>query len=113
MQHTFYNSDDEAIRMSFTGTATVTYTDLSNGRVFSPPSSGPGTVDLATGQWIFRGGNGTVVAAEALLATNGKLVLDADFNVISMTGKQNNVYAALVSREAPGVMSSGRDVHRA
>jgi len=49
MVHTLYNQDGEAVRMSFTGTVTVTYTDLANGRTFSPNSSGPGTVDLATG----------------------------------------------------------------
>jgi fructose-1,6-bisphosphatase/inositol monophosphatase family enzyme len=95
MMHTYSNSQGDAFRISFTGTVTVTYTNLVNGRTITPASSGPGTVDLATGQVILRGSNGTVFTDDGLLATNGKIVLDAEGNVISITGHQTGVCAAL------------------
>src|SRR5262249_8009169 len=70
--HTFYNNEGEAIRLSFTGTITMTYTNLVNGNTFSTNSSGPGTVDLATGQEILRGSNGFIITDDGLVATHGR-----------------------------------------
>ena len=95
MVHIFYNNDGEAIRASFTGKVTVTYTDEVSGSTFNPNSSGPGTVDLLTGQAILRGSNGFVVTDQGVVSTHGRLVLDGDGTVISMTGNQTGVCAAL------------------
>ena len=95
MMHTFYDTNGNATRISFTGSVTITYTDLVNGKTYSPNTSGPGTVDLAAGQVILRGGNGAIFTDQGLLATDGRLVLDLDGNVISITGKQTGVCTAL------------------
>jgi hypothetical protein len=93
--HTFYDNDGQATRLSFTGKVTTTYTDLANGHVYSPNSSGPATVDLSDGQTILRGSSGAVFTDTGLLATHGRLVLDADGGVISITGTQAGVCATL------------------
>jgi len=92
MMHTFYDNAGDAFRMSFTGKVLVTYTNLATGATYSPNSSGPGTLDLATGQTVARGGNGTLFDENGnLIATDGRVVLDADFNIISITGHQTDV----------------------
>src|SRR5262245_11996444 len=57
-----------------------------------------GTVDLLTGQAILRGSNGFIVTDQGLVLTHGRLVLDVDRNVISITGQQTGVCAALGTR---------------
>ena len=102
MMHTFYDNDGDAIRLSFTGVVTIKFTNLTNGATYSPNSSGPGTVDLASGQSIVRGSNGAIVDANGnLIATNGRLVLDADGNIISIVGHQADVCTKLGSAPAP------------
>ena len=101
MMHAYYDANGDAIRLSFTGTVTVKYTDLVSHNTFSPNSSGPGTTDLATGQTIVRGSNGTIFTDEGVLATNGRIVFDADGNIISITGKQTGVCEALGTTDAP------------
>ena len=94
--HLFYDNAGNAIRMSFTGNVLVTYTNLTTGATYSPNTSGPGTQDLATGQNVLRGGNGTLFDQDGnLIATDGRVVLDADFNIISITGHQTDVCARL------------------
>ena len=102
MAHTFYDKAGNATRIAFTGKATVVYTDLTNGSTCSPNSSGPGTVDLASGQSDLRGGNGTIFDSSGhLIATDGRLVLDAGGNVISIVGHQTDVCTELGSSPAP------------
>jgi len=101
MMHVSYDNSGQAIRLSFTGAVTVKYTNLINGDTFSPSSSGPGTTDLATGQTIVRGSNGTIFTDEGILATHGRIVLDAEGSVISITGKQTGVCVALGTADAP------------
>jgi hypothetical protein len=74
---------------------TLTYPDLVNGCTFSPNSSGPGTVGVATGQVVPGASNGTVLTDQRLLATNGKILSNADGNVTSTTGNQTGVCAAV------------------
>jgi hypothetical protein len=95
MMHTFYDTNGNATRIAFTGNVTITYTDLVNGHKYRPNTAGPGTVDLAAGQVILRGGNGAIFTDQGLLATDGRLVLDLDGNLISITGRQTGVCAAL------------------
>src|SRR4051812_16728923 len=98
MVHTFYDNSGNAVRMSFTGKVTVKYTNLSTGKTYSPNSSGPGTLDLATGQTVARGGNGTMFDSNGnLIATDGRVVLDASFNIISIVGHQTDVCTKLGS----------------
>lgn len=102
MMHTFYDNDGNAIRLSFTGAVAIKFTNLTTGATYSPNSSGPGTVDLASGQSIVRGSNGAIVDANGnLIATNGRLVLDADGNIISIVGHQTDVCTKLGSVSAP------------
>jgi hypothetical protein len=92
--HTYY-ADGEPVRLAFTGTVSLRYTDTVTGQTLAPPSSGPGTVDLATGQSFLRGGNGAVFTEAGLLATNGRLILDADGNAITLAHHQTPVCTAL------------------
>jgi hypothetical protein len=102
MMHTFYDNDGNAVRISFTGAVAIKFTNLTTGATYSPNSSGPGTVDLASGQSIVRGSNGAIVDANGnLIATNGRLVLDADGNIISIVGHQTDVCTKLGSAPAP------------
>jgi hypothetical protein len=102
MVHLFYDNDGNAIRLSFTGKFKMRYTNLTTGATYSPNSSGPGTVDLASGQSVIRGGNGVVFDSNGnLIATDGRLVLDADFNIISIVGHQIDVCTKLGSAPAP------------
>ena len=87
MIHTFYDTRGSAVRLSFTGKNLITYTNLATGATYSPNSSGPGTIDLQSGQTVIRGGNGSVFDSNGILvATDGRVVLDAGGNVISATG---------------------------
>jgi hypothetical protein len=94
--HTFYDSSGVAIRMSFTGTVRISYTDVATGSTYRPNSSGPGTIDLRSGQTVIRGGNGAFFDANGnLVAADGRAVLDADGNVISFVGHAVDVCARL------------------
>jgi len=100
--HTFFDKDGNAIRVSFTGKVDLTYTNLNTGATYSPSSSGPGTVDLRSGQTVIRGGNGAVFDSNGvLIATDGRIVFDASGNIISIVGHQNNVCDELGSTPAP------------
>ncbi len=93
---TFLSSSGEPIRLQVTGRATTTFTDLVNGRTYSPPSSGPGTYDLRTGALVLRGGNAAVVDQQGrLVSTRGRVVLDADNNMISLVGRAVDVCSRL------------------
>jgi hypothetical protein len=90
--HTYYDSNGNPIRLAFTGKVEITYTDLVTGSTYSPNSSGPGTVDLQSGQTDLRGGDGAFFDANGnLLATDGHTVLDAGGNVIFAAGHQTGV----------------------
>jgi hypothetical protein len=90
--HTYYDNNGNAIRLAFTGKVKITYIDLVTGSMYSPNSSGPGTVDLQTGQSVLRGGDGAFFDADGnLLATDGRIVLDAEGNVIFAAGHQTGV----------------------
>lgn len=96
MVHTYYDKAGDATRMSFTGTVNVTFTDVVTGAAYSPTSSGPSTYDLATGQSWLRGGNAVVINDDGVVvSTTGRIVYDADFNIISIVGHQQPVCAAL------------------
>jgi hypothetical protein len=100
--HTFYDKNGNAVRLSFTGKVNVTYANLNTGATYSPNSSGPGTIDLQSGQTVLRGGNGAFFDSNGVLvATDGRIVLDASGNVISMVGHENNVCDELGSTPAP------------
>jgi hypothetical protein len=48
-----------------------------------------------------RGSNGTIFTDEGILATHGRIALDAEGSVISITGKQTGVCVALGTADAP------------
>ena len=94
--HTFYDNNGNAIRLAFTGKVVITYTNVRTGVTYRPNSSGPGTIDLQTGQITTRGSNGAFFDANGnLVATNGRTVLDASGNVISITGHSTDICARL------------------
>jgi len=100
MIHSFYDNAGNATRVSFTGRVTTTYTDLANGATYSPNTSGPGTIDLATWQTVYRGG-GIFDSNGRFIAADGRLVLDSHGNIISIVGHQTDVCSALGSSPAP------------
>lgn len=101
MMHTFFDQNDNATRLSFTGKNLITYTNLVTGATYRPNSSGPGTIDLQSWQQVVRGGNGFVFDSNGVLvATDGRVVLDADGNVISITGHVVGVCETLGSAPA-------------
>jgi hypothetical protein len=101
MVHVQYDATGSASRLMFTGTTRITYTDLANGHSYSPNSSGPGTVDLATGQTWLRGSNGAVFTNDGVLvSTTGRIIEDADGNIVSIRGAQRPVCAALGTAQA-------------
>jgi hypothetical protein len=100
MIHSFYDKDGNATRVSFTGKVTVRYTNLTNGATFSPNVSGPGTIDLATGQTVYRGG-GLFDSNGRFIANDGRVVVDSHGNIISIVGHQTDVCATLGSSPAP------------
>ena len=100
MIHSFYDKDGNATRVSFTGKVTYTYTNLTNGATYSPNASGPGTIDLATWQTVYRGG-GIFDSNGRFIAADGRLVLDSHGNIISIVGHQTDVCSTLGSSTAP------------
>jgi hypothetical protein len=87
MVHTFYDASGTATRLAFTGTVRISYTNTVTGASFSPNSSGPGTIDLATGQTWIRGSNGAVVSSDGILTTTeGRIIYDAAGDIISIVG---------------------------
>jgi hypothetical protein len=102
MIHTFYDNAGNATRFSFTGKVTVTYTNLTTGSSYSPNASGPGTIDLAKGQTIMRGGDGGIFDNNGnFVATDGRVFLDSHGNMISVVGHQTDVCAMVGSSTAP------------
>jgi hypothetical protein len=94
--HVFYDKAGNAIRLAFTGKVRITYTDVTTGASYSPNSSGPGTIDLQTGQTVIRGGNGAFFDSSGLLvATDGRTVIDSGGNVVSIVGNQDGICAKL------------------
>ena len=101
VMHTFYDNEGNAIRLEFTGKVTIEYTNLTTGATYRPNSSGPGRVDLLSGQVVLRGSNGSMFDANGvLIATNGRAVLDLDGNIISLTGHVVDVCQKLGSSPA-------------
>lgn len=98
--HTYYDKSGNPTRISFTGKVVIEYTNLSTGAIYTPNSSGPGMIDLATGQTTLRGGNGAVFTASGLITTDGRLVLDAEGEVISLVHHQVSVCEAVGSADA-------------
>ena len=98
--HSFYDKAGNATRVSFTGKAKTTYTNLTNGATYSPNTSGLGTIDLATWQTVFRGGGNTVDNSGRFIATDGRLILDSHGNIISIVGHQTDVCSTLGSSPA-------------
>ena len=100
--HTYFDQQGNAIRLAFTGKVTVRYTDLVSGATYRPNSSGPATVDLATGQTVIRGGNGTLFDANGVLvATDGRIVLDALGFPISVIHHSTDVCSQLGTIATP------------
>jgi hypothetical protein len=101
--HTDYDAAGTATRLQFTGATRITFTDLVNGNSYAPNSSGPGTVDLATGWTWTRGGSAAVFNQDGVLvATSGRIVYDADGNIVRITGTQRPVCAALGTVDLAG-----------
>ena len=101
VMHTFYDGTGEPTRMSFTGTVRITYTNLTTGVTFSPNSSGPGTLDLDTGELVIRGNNGFIFSNDGIvISTSGRIVIDPDGLITSMTGHQVDVCTAVGSAPA-------------
>ena len=100
--HTFYDQNGNATRISFTGKVNVAYINLNTDATYAPNSSGPGTIDLQTGQTVLRGGDAAFFDQNGtLLATDGRIVLDANGTAISTVGHEDNVCAELGSAPAP------------
>lgn len=96
MVHVFYDAAGFAKRLEFTGPITITYTDLVNGHTFSPNSSGPGTVDLAAGTAWVRGSNAAIWTNDGVLeSTDGRIIYDANGNMIRLDGHARPVCEAL------------------
>lgn len=99
--HTFYDRSGEPTRLTFTGTVTIEYTNLSTGAAYSPNSSGPGTVDLGAGELVLRGSNGFIWSNDGvLLSTTGRLVVSMDETIVSHSGHVVEVCSALGSNSA-------------
>ena len=99
MIHSFYDKAGNATSVSFTGKVTVAYTNLTNHATYSPNVSGPGTIDLATWQTVYRGG-GIFDSNGHFIAADGRVVTDAHGNIISIVGHQTDVCAMLGSSPA-------------
>ena len=84
--------------MSFTGMVRITYTNLTTGETYEPVSSGPGTVDLSTGFSVIRGGNGALFDNNGvLISTNGRIVLDENGQIVSLSGRTTDVCSKIGS----------------
>lgn len=102
MVHVYRDSDGHAVRLQFTGFVSIGYTNLTTGATYRPNSSGPGTIDLLSGQTVLRGGNGAFFDSSGIfVATDGRIVLDDGGNVISLTGHVVDVCAKLGSTAVP------------
>ena len=98
MVHVFYDRNGNEIRDGFTGTVTVSYTNLTTGDTFTPNSSGPGTFYLDTGETVIRGSNGSIFDNnDQLIATNGRIVLDENGFIKSIVGHSVNICEAVRS----------------
>jgi hypothetical protein len=102
--HTHYDAAGDQTRVQYTGTTRITYTDLTNLNSYSPNSSGPGTYDTVSGATVIRGSNGAVFNNDGILvSTSGRIVYDANFNIVSIVGKQRPVCTMLAT--VPSVAS--------
>ena len=100
--HTFRDSGGVATRLSFTGTVRILFTDMTTLATYRPDSSGPGTIDLQGGQTAIRGANGVVVDSSGnLVGADGRAVLDANGNAVSLVGHVVDVCAKLGTAPAP------------
>src|SRR5262245_32800441 len=87
MVHIFYDTNGNATQLLFTGAFSLQYTNLTNGATYHPNSSGPGLINLATGQAILRGSNAALTDSNGvLIAANGRAVYDANDHLVSLTG---------------------------
>jgi hypothetical protein len=75
------------VRLAFTGPVSISYTNTVTGARYVPNSSGPSTVNLQTGEDVLRGGNGALFDSNGvLISTDGRVVLDANGDTISLPG---------------------------
>jgi hypothetical protein len=95
--HTYYDQFGSPVRLQFTGKVTIEYSDLITGATYRPNSSGPGELDLLTGALTLRGGNPLFDANGMLIASDGRVILDPDGNIISLTGHVTDVCQQLGS----------------
>jgi hypothetical protein len=101
VMHAYYDANGNAIRLAFTGPVSITYTNTVTGATYKPNSSGPSTVNLETGQQVLRGGNGAVFDSNGvLIATDGRVILDADGNPISLPRHVSDVCTSVGSAPA-------------
>jgi len=100
MIHSFYDKAGNSTKVSFTGKVTTTYTNLTNSLTYSPNTSGPGVIDLATWQTVYRGG-GIFDSNGHFIAADGRVVTDVHGNIISIVGHQTDVCSMLGSSPAP------------
>jgi hypothetical protein len=92
VRHTYINRDGGVDRIQFTGSVHATYTDLTNGVTRVVDSSGPGTVDLATGTTALRGNNAyRFDQTGTLVDSSGRIILNNEGNVTSVTGHERPV----------------------
>jgi flagellar basal body rod protein FlgG len=85
--HTYLDRSGNPVRLAFTGPVSISYTNTVTGALYAPNSSGPSTVNLQTGQDVLRGGNGALFDSNGvLISTDGRVVLDANGDPISLPG---------------------------
>jgi hypothetical protein len=73
----FFDADGNRIRRIITGWVVFDYSNPATGMTYSPPSSGPATMDILSGQTVVRGANGSIYdAGGVLVATAGRIVMD-------------------------------------
>jgi hypothetical protein len=85
--HIYFDRSGNPVRLAFTGPVSISYTNTVTGAVYAPNSSGPSTVNMQTGQDVLRGGNGALFDSNGvLISTDGRVVLDANGDPISLPG---------------------------
>jgi hypothetical protein len=98
VRHTYRDRNGDPYRLQFTGSVRTTYTDLNTGQTRVVDSSGPGTVDLATGTTKLRGNIAyRFDQAGTLVSTSGRIIYDNHGEVISVTGHDRPVCETLAA----------------